>query len=336
MKTLLPPDSECTLALCGRVAPEPQLTAVDLFSGIGGFNIAARQHGIRTVFACDTDKTASECYAANFWLIPKGDIRECKHLVPAHDILMAGLPCQPFSIIGNQPTFDDSRGTLVGEVAEIAGRLKPSAILLENVKQLAIDQQGLTLRFIKSLFEEHGYVLDHKVLNARDFGLPQQRERVFIVALLPQFAPLRWPTSKIECQKLAQVLEGNVDEKYFANPQIRANRRGKHVSSIEPPAIWHQNISDNVTSKPFSPALRANASYNYLLVDGERRLTEREMLRLQGFPDWFQPTSSYQQTRKQTGNAVPVPVVAKILNAIRHAIGSPFRTVDERMHSSCE
>ena len=329
METLLPADSECSLAHCSEAAPEPQLTAVDLFSGIGGFNIAARQQGIRTIFACDTDKAASECYAVNLWLTPKGDIRECKHLVPPHDILMAGLPCQPFSIIGKQPKFDDSRGMLVREVVEIAGRLRPSAILLENVKQLAIDQKGRTLRFIKSLFEEHGYVLDHKVLNARGFGLPQQRERAFIVALLPEFAPLAWPTSKIECQPLAEVLEGNVDERYFAKPEIQANRKAKHVSSIDRPAIWHQNISDNVTSKPFSPALRANASYNYLLVDGERRLTEREMLRLQGFPDWFHPTSSYNQTRKQTGNAVPVPVVGAVLYTIKQAIAGDRFASDE-------
>ena len=318
--TLLPTDSECPLARYGTEAPEPQLTAVDLFSGIGGFNIAAKQQGIKTIFACDTDKAASECYAANLWLTPKGDIREFKHLVPPHDILMAGLPCQPFSIIGNQPRFDDPQGMLVREVVEIAGRLKPDAILLENVKQLAIDQKGRTLRFIKSLFEQHGYVLDHRVLNARDFGLPQQRERVFIVALLPKFAPLEWPSGKIECTPLADILEKHVDQRYFAKPQIQANRKVKHVSLLDKPAIWHQNISDNVTSKPFSPALRANASYNYLLVNGERRLTEREMLRLQGFPDWFQPASSYQQTRKQTGNAVPVPVVGALLRMIRSAI----------------
>ena len=334
METLLPTNSECSVAHCGKGAPEQQLKAVDLFSGIGGFNIAARQQGIETIFACDTDKAASECYATNLWLTPKGDIRECKHLVPPHEILMAGLPCQPFSIIGKEAGFKDTRGMLVYEVAEIADRLKPGAIVLENVKGLTTHQKGETIKTVAGLFEEQGYVVTHRVLNALDYGLPQRRERTFIVALQPQYGLLEWPSEKIVYKPLAEILEDEVHGRYFSNPKIQANRKAKHTSTIEPPAIWHQNITDNVASKPFSSALRANASHNYLLVNGERRLTEREMLRLQGFPDWFLPTSSYQQTRKQTGNAVPVPVAAKILEAIRCAIERRLSPYNERIHSS--
>ena len=309
-----------------KTSQEPQFTAVDLFSGIGGFHIAAQQQGIRTIFACDTDKAASECYAANLGLIPYSDIRECKQLIPAHDILMAGLPCQPFSIIGKGEGFNDPRGMMVREVAEIASRLKPKAIILENVKRLSTHQNGQTIEAVAGMFEEHDYVVDHRVLNARHYGLPQQRERIFIIALLPQYAPLEWPNPEPSCPSLSSLLEKEVASRYFANPKIQANRKAKHTSTAEPPAIWHQNISDSVTSQPFSPALRANASYNYLLVNGERRLTEREMLRLQGFPDWFRPTGSYQQTRKQTGNAVPIPVVSKVLEAIRYVLESAVQS----------
>ena len=299
-----------------------RLNAVDLFSGIGGFNIAARQQEIETIFACDTDKAASECYEANLGLTPLGDIKECKEkkLVPSHDILMAGLPCQPFSIIGKGDGLKDARGMLVNQVADIADLLKPRAIILENVKRLSTHRNGKTMQKVASLFEEKGYVIYHRVLNALDFGLPQHRERIFIVALLPHYTNFHWPTKKIGHGPLTDILEQNVPERYFVKPRIQANRRAKHTSAIVPPAIWHQNMSDNVTSKPFSPALRASASYNYLLVNGERRLTEREMLRLQGFPEWFEPTGSYQQTRKQTGNAVPIPVVRAVLHAVKRAI----------------
>ena len=324
MNTPIPATNEYAPVRCARVGQESQLTAVDLFSGIGGFHIAAQQQGIKTIFACDTDKIASECYFANLDLKPHGDIKEYKLEVPEHDILMAGLPCQPFSIIGKGSGFLDPRGMLVRDVAEIAGRLKPQAIVMENVKRLSTHQSGQTIQTIKRLFEEHGYTVTYKVLNALHYGLPQNRERIFIVALLPEHGPIEWPCPEPSYTPLSFILEEDVDSRYFASRQIQANRKAKHTSTINPPAIWHQNISDNITSRPFSPALRANASYNYLLIDGERRLTEREMLRLQGFPEWFKPTGSYQQTRKQTGNAVPVPLVAKILAAIRKSILMPF------------
>lgn len=297
-----------------------QLTAVDLFSGIGGFHIAARQQGIKTIFACDSDKSAAKCYDDNLQLPPYGDIHECESQIPSHDILMAGVPCQPFSIIGKGAGFQDQRGMLVHKVAEIAGRLMPKAVVIENVKQLSTHNGGQTLDAVTDLFKEHGYAVACKVLNALHFGLPQNRERTIIVCLRPEYGPLKWPCPNPSYPPLSEILETDVDARYAANPRIQANRKAKHTSEIEPPAIWHQNITDTVTSKPFSPTLRANASYNYLLVDGERRLTERELLRLQGFPDWFRPVGTYTQTRKQVGNAMPVPMASAVLSAIKQAI----------------
>lgn len=313
--TALNANSDCSESACAS-----QLTAVDLFSGIGGFHIAAAQQGIKTIFACDSDKPAAKCYADNLGVIPYGDIHECESQIPPHDILMAGLPCQPFSIIGKGAGLQDQRGMLVYKVAEIAGRLTPKAVVIENVKRLSTHNGGQTLKAVTDLFVAHGYTVDCQVLNALNFGLPQNRERTIIVCLRPEYGPLEWPCPNPPYPPLSEILEPTVDARYIANPRIQANRKAKHTSRIEPPAIWHQNISDNVTSKPFAPALRANASYNYLLVNGERRLTEREMLRLQGFPDEFQPVGAYTQTRKQAGNAMPVPMADAVLRAVKRAI----------------
>ena len=314
------PPTPSAISEQSKIASAVQLTAVDLFSGIGGFHIAASQQGIKTIFACDSDKSAAKCYADNLGLPPYGDIHECEFLIPRHDILMAGVPCQPFSIIGKGAGFQDQRGMLVHKVAKIAGRLMPKAIVIENVKQLSTHNGGQTLKAVAGLFEIHGYTVVCKVLNALHFGLPQNRERTIIVCLLPEYGPLEWPCPNPSYPPLSEILETDVDARYIASSRIQANRKAKHTSQIEPPAIWHQNITDTVTSKPFSPTLRANASYNYLLVDGERRLTERELLRLQGFPDWFQPSRTYTQTRKQTGNAMPVPMASAVLKAVKRAI----------------
>ena len=299
---------------------EKLFTAIDLFCGIGGFHLAAEDLGIETIFACDIDKAVRECYSANLKLEPYGDIQECKEDVPDHDIMMAGFPCQPFSIIGKGDGLADPRGALIYQVAEIAGDKKPPAIILENVKRLKTHQGGQTIRAIRKLFEDVGYYVEYQVLDALNFGLPQRRERTFVVALQTGYPPIEWPRQKEPYLPLAELLENNVDARYFANLQIQENRRAKHTSQIDPPAVWHQNVSDTITSHPFAGALRADASYNYQLVNGERRFTEREMLRLQGFPEWFQTTGSYQNTRRQTGNAVPVPMARAVLKSIKEVL----------------
>ena len=294
----------------------PSLTAVDLFCGIGGFHIAAAELGIKTIFACDIDKSARECYSTNLELEPYGDIQKCKEDVPEHDIMMAGFPCQPFSIIGKGNGLADPRGALIYQVIEIAAAKSPQAILLENVKRLSTHDGGQTIKKIRKLFEDIGYYVEYQVLDALNFGIPQRRERTFVVALQAGYPSINWPVQQEPYRPLREILEADVDSRYFANQQIQDNRRAKHSSKIEPPAIWHQNVSDVIRSYPFAAALRSDASYNYQLVNGERRFTEREMLRLQGFPEWFQLIGSYQQARRQTGNAVPVAMARAVLKAI--------------------
>jgi DNA (cytosine-5)-methyltransferase 1 len=289
-----------------------QLKFIDLFCGIGGFRIAADKLGWACVFSCDIDPDAQKTYQANFGDLPFGDIRKLdSDEVPDHDVLFAGFPCQPFSIIGDRKGFSDTRGTLFFEIARILEAKRPMAFVLENVKQLVGHNGGRTLKRILETLKELGYSTDFKVFNALDFGLPQKRERVFIVGIREQIT-FQWPIGGIKMTSLANVLESGVDRKYYASKRIQIERRTRHRSNHRP-AIWHENKSGHVSSYPFSCALRAGASYNYLLVNGERRLTPREMFRLQGFPDSFKIVCNDSQARKQAGNAVPVPVVKAVL-----------------------
>lgn len=293
---------------------------IDLFCGIGGFRIAAEQifdkYGVdhKCVFSSEINPHAQKSYFHNFGDSPSGDITQIDAKeIPAHDLLFAGFPCQPFSIIGDKKGFEDTRGTLFFDIARILEEKKPKAFILENVKQLVTHQKGQTFSRIIETLEKLNYYVDYKILNALDYGLPQKRERVFIVGFhKPMVFP--WPEKSKTYKTLENILETNIEEKYYASERIRNKRKKKHQSKIVP-SIWHENKSGNVSSHPFSCALRAGASYNYLLVDGERRLTSRELLRLQGFPETFKVVVPYSQIRKQTGNAVPVNIVKAIIES---------------------
>ena len=296
------------------------LTFSDMFCGIGGFHAAATQLGLQCAFACDIDDEARRAYRQNFGLEPVGDITTIPpDSIPEHDILLAGFPCQPFSIIGAMKGFEDARGTLFFNLAEVIDAKRPEAFVLENVRQLSTHNRGQTLSKIVDVLSGLGYRTDWKLLNALDFGLPQKRERTFIVGFLDHSIPFTWPEPASRTLVLEDVLERDVPASYWASKDIRNKRLEKHQSPYEL-SIWHENKGGNVSSHPFSCALRAGASYNYLLVNGERRLTPREMLRLQGFPESFELPGTYQQVRKQTGNAVPVPVARAVLENVANGI----------------
>ncbi len=298
---------------------------IDIFAGIGGFHIAAKENGGHCLFACEIDAIARDAYEANYGIKPHGDITKTETSnIPKHDLLCAGFPCQPFSIIGNRLGFDDMRGTLFFEIVRILQEKKPPMLVLENVKQLAShDKKRAITRILKSL-NEIGYKTYWKILNAIDYGLPQKRERTIIVGFLNNDIEFAWPPKIASYRPLSKVLENNVDEKYYASKAIREKRHGLHKSRYEL-AIWHENKGGNVSSHPFSCALRAGASYNYLLVNGERRLTPREMLRLQGFPDTFKIVCSDSQTRKQAGNAVPVTMIKRVIKEVLNATSEAER-----------
>jgi DNA (cytosine-5)-methyltransferase 1 len=169
-----------------------------------------------------------------------------------------------------------------------------------------------------SCLKEIGYKTYWKILNALDYGLPQKRERTLIVGFLDHSVEFNWPNKIEKYTPLENILEKNVDQKHYASPMIRKKRRDIHKTNLKY-SIWHENKGGNVSSHPYSCALRANASYNYLLVNGERRLTPREMLRLQGFPETQKIICSDMYARKQAGNAVPVPMIRLVIKEILNA-----------------
>ena len=306
------------------------LAFCDLFCGIGGFRIATQFSCRRfnmeplCVFSCDIDPDAQRAYELNFGEKPHGDIRQVEaEQIPDHHILFAGFPCQAFSICGDRKGFDDTRGTIFFEIIRILREKRPDAFILENVKQLKGHDQGRTLRRILSALIEIGYYTNYNILNALDFGLPQKRERIFIIGF-QEAIHFIWPEGNLTRKTLKEILENDIPDFYYVSEKIKGNRMRKRLRKQEynEPTIWHENKGGNVSVHSFSCALRAGASYNYLLVNGERRLTEREMLRLQGFPDSYQIVGSYQSMRRLIGNSVAIPCVVAILNHILESIGN--------------
>lgn len=299
----------------------PKFTFVDLFAGIGGIRIPFTELGGKCVFSSEWDKAAQISYSYNFGEVPFGDITKINSdSIPKHDVLLAGFPCQAFSIIGKMKGFADTRGTMFFEVARILQHHQPKAILLENVKQLVSHDGGKTFKVILDILAELGYSVKWKILNALDFGLPQKRERVIIVGFKSaaaceqfnfDFEPIAY--------NLASVLEDdkNVDSSLFASDMILDKRRkrveGKNVFY---PSVWHENKSGNISILPYACALRTGASYNYLLINGYRRPSSRELLRFQGFPEKFKIEVSHQEIRRQTGNSVAVPMIRAVAKKI--------------------
>ena len=301
---------------------------IDLFCGIGGFRQAmieaCRENDLipDCVFSSDIDIACQFSYEENFGDRPFGDITKVDEKdIPDHDILFAGFPCQPFSIIGQMQGFNDIRGTLFFDIARILKHKQPTAFILENVKQLVGHAEGKTLKTILKTLQELGYNVQYAVLNALDYGLPQKRERIIIVGHKePIF--FSFPAPRRPFKPLSEILEKVVDKKHYASDYITEKRKVRHKSAYKL-SIWHENKAGNICSYPYSCALRAGASYNYLLVNGERRLTPREMFRLQGFPDSYKIITADSQARKQAGNAVPVNIVkAVILKLLPHVASS--------------
>lgn len=295
---------------------------IDLFAGIGGIRLGFEAHGCECVFTSEWDVDAQKMYEANFGEKPHGDITKILPKdIPEHDILLAGFPCQPFSIIGKSLGFSDTRGTLFFNIEEILRIKKPYSFMLENVKQLVSHDGGRTFETIKEKLEQLGYFLHIKILNALDFGVPQKRERVIIVGFRDDIE-FEFPKPSGYFKKLSEILEDdkNIDPSFFASEKIKNDRIEKIKNIPEETTIWHQNKGGNISALPYSCALRAGASYNYLLVNGKRRLTPREMLRLQGFPEYFQIIVGYQPMRKLTGNSVAVPVIEAVAHNMIKAI----------------
>jgi DNA (cytosine-5)-methyltransferase 1 len=321
-------DLSYQLSFVNKLTTHPTLVAlryIDLFAGIGGIRIPFDELGYKNVFASEIDSAACKTYQANFGDLPHGDITKIHEAsIPDHDLLLAGFPCQAFSIMGKKLGFADTRGTMFFEIERILKHHKPKAILLENVKQLVTHDKGRTLAVILESLQKIGYFVQWKVLNALYFGLPQKRERIVIVGFLCETKAKSFSFEfKQSSYDLKNVLEADniVDANLFASEKI-LNKRKKHTlnKKIVYPSIWHENKSGNISILEYACALRTGASYNYLLVNGYRRPSSRELLRLQGFPDTYKIVVSHAEIRKQTGNSVPVNMIRAIAQRIDMAL----------------
>lgn len=295
-----------------------KFTFIDLFAGIGGIRLGFQSNGGRCVFSSEWDKDAAKTYYYNFGERPFGDIQKIDPKdIPDFDVLLAGFPCQPFSIIGDKEGFNhETQGTLFFNIEKILLAKKPKAFMLENVRNLTAHDNGRTFKVILSHLRNAGYDVHYKVLNALDYGVPQKRERIIICGFRKkvafEFPP---PIPKDSRKTVADIIDSDAekDKSLFVRPAIRKSRLARLKDKKFPrPYISHENVAGSITPHTFSCALRAGASANYILINDERRPSAREMLRIQGFPDEFKIVVPYSQVKHQTGNSVAVPVIRAV------------------------
>lgn len=324
------------------------LNCIDLFAGIGGIRLGFEQafDDIDTVFVSEWDEAANKTYAANFGDTPaiQGDITKISASdVPDFDICLAGFPCQAFSIAGKHGGFSDSykgqsRGTLFAEVVRICDAKKPKVIFCENVKGLVQHDRGRTFKVIVGAFEEIGYKTFYKVLNSKDFGVPQNRERIYLVCLRDDIAPaeFEFPTSAGSDKKIRDILESApISTKYYLSDtyldSLRAHRArheskghgfGYVVRSLDGIAGAcvcggmgrERNLI--VDSRPHSMVPTTNIQ-GMVNAEDIRKMTPREWARLQGYPDNYKLPLADTHIYKQMGNTVTVPVIRAIAENIK-------------------
>ena len=297
---------------------------IDLFAGIGGIRLGFESVGGQCVFSSEFDEDACKTYETNFGEHPSGDITKIEAKdIPDFDILLGGFPCQAFSIIVKKEGFENETcGTLFFDIERILKEKKPKAFMLENVRNLTAHDNGKTFKVIRTHLEALGYTVYAKVLNALDYGVPQKRERIIIVGFLERILfTFPEPVPVAQRKKLEDILEKDVDAKYYVKDTIRESRLMRLKDPNYPkPYISHENMAGTVTPHPYSSCLRAGASANYILINDERRPTEREMLRLQGFPDDFKIVVPYSKIKHQTGKSVAVPVIKAVAEQMLWAL----------------
>ena len=295
---------------------------IDLFAGIGGIRLGfenASKGKIDCVFTSEWDKYSKETYQANYNNEEVfGDITQInENEVPEHDILLAGFPCQPFSQAGLKKGFSDTRGTLFFDIERLLIHRKPQAFLLENVKQLRGHDNGRTLNTILSHLKKIGYNnVQYKVLRARDFGLPQNRERIYIVGFLDDSIKFEFPKPTFQETKVGNILEENVDEKYTISDKLWiGHQRRKQENKLKGKGFGYGIVNENSEYTNTLSARYYKDGSEVLIQQKDknpRKLTPRECARLQGFPDTFKIPVSNTQAYRQFGNSVPVKVVEKV------------------------
>lgn len=306
------------------------ITFIDLFAGIGGMRRAFEVAGAECVFSSEWNKFAQQTYFANYGEVPHGDITLInENEIPNHNILVAGFPCQPFSIagvskkksLGREHGFrDETQGTLFFDIARIIDAKRPEAFLLENVKNLQSHDRGRTFRVIyETLTDELGYEVFYRVLDAADY-LPQHRERIFIVGIRRDLAlgrSFEFPPPQVRRTKLGDILEVNVSEKYTLSDHLWAylqQYKLKHQSKGNGFGFGLIDPARDEITRTLSARYHKDGSEILISQSGRnpRRLTPRECARLMGYPDDFEIPVSDTQAYRQFGNSVAVPVVKAI------------------------
>lgn len=309
----------------------PSLRFIDLFCGMGGFRLAFEAQGCKCVYSSDIDEYACRTYELNFGDFPKSDITKVEAKdIPEFDILCAGFPCQPFSIAGKRLGFDDTRGTLFFDVARILKEKKPMAFLLENVRGLSNHDGGKTLNVILNTLDELDYETEWKVLNAKDYGVPQNRERWYCIGIrkdlnlkLPNF-----PDKKKLTHTLKDIILPKVDSSYDSTDiclkNIETNRARKNIKISKTTLAYEIRPSRcQFALGDISPCLTAKMGTGGnnvpVVVEQGRKLTERECLRIMGYPDSYKVYLGHH-TYKQIGNSVVVPVLTELAEGLVNSL----------------
>lgn len=302
-------------------------TFIDLFAGIGGIRRPYQELGGKCVFSSEIDKFAVKTYEENWGETPSGDITKIEAKdIPNFDILLAGFPCQAFSIAGKRKGFADTRGTMFFEVERILEYHKPKCFMLENVKGLTNHDKGKTFKVMLDILENKlKYKVYYKVLNAKDFGVPQNRERIIIVGFKNHDVDFKFPEPiKNNKMKLGDILEKDVDDKYTISDKIWAShQRRKEQHKAKGNGFGYSLFNEE---SPYTSTISARyyKDGSEILIEQKgknpRRLTPREAARLQGFPDDFKLVVSDMQLYKQFGNSVPTKMIGAVANEIYKAL----------------
>lgn len=311
----------------------PKFTFIDLFAGIGGFRIAMQNIGGKCIFSSEWDEMAKKTYLLNYGEVPFGDITKesTKSYIPdGFDVLCAGFPCQAFSVAGYRKGFEDTRGTLFFDVAEIIRRKRPKVVFLENVKNLYTHDNGNTFQVIKTTLEELGYYVFHKIMSPAEYAnVPQNRERIFIVCFdkkrVPNYENFVFPEKVKLTKTIHDCLDNTVCDKRFIYTEKMSHydELKENITSRDTVYQWRrQYVRENKSG--LCPTLTANmgtGGHNVPLIlsdYGIRKLTPRECLNFQGFPAEykFPEANAISANYKQAGNSVTVPLIEKVCQEI--------------------
>lgn len=306
---------------------QPKFRFIDLFAGIGGIRIPFQENGGKCVFSSEWDKFSQKTYNANFGEVPAGDITKIDAGdIPDFDILLGGFPCQPFSQAGLHKGFEDTRGTLFFEIERIIEKKRPKAFLLENVKQLKGHDRGRTFRVIMQHLDALDYHAEAKILRAADFGVPQIRERIYIVGFdrkyydIPAEYTFPYPEPTGIKTRVGDILEQNVDQKYTISDKLWEGHQRRKIENRKNGKGFGFSLFNEESPYTSTISARYYKDGSEILIEqngkNPRKLTPRECARLQGFPESFIIPVSDAQAYKQFGNSVAVPVVRAIASQL--------------------